>query len=547
MVVCFGLFKTATYLIGGPAVASAKWTAHAKAKPNAAPPRKPATAPAGKLVNAEPTKPAPALMKAAGSSSKLLPAKAAVTTATKPAALSPDQLLKSASPAVALVQVRDNSLRPRGQAAGFFVSSDGLFVTNLHAIANSSFASVQTSDGRALFVEGVAASDEAADLALLKVRTTSASFLKLATGVTNSGAKLSAVTLAPGTSARIVQGQLGNMDVERGLHPFRASAVATTNLSGAPLLNSEGAVAGMTSVTVAGEQTRSFAISAERIGSLINQKQPIVPIASAAGDTLSSADAMAFAQAFMALDRGDLKGASAILTRLRPRQSRNPLYWFLDGSLHAMLSNFDVAADSYRQALKLKPDMTMAHESLANVLSSQGELREAIKEYRAVAKCDPTNWLAYQSAGVASSMLGENEKAVAYFDYAIALEPRRAHLHRYRGQALADLGRNIDAFAAFKNALKLDPNDSTTYASIGALHLKLGHPAEAMTALKKSLSLDRTNPTAYLLYGDSAFSVKDMPTARAAWQNAIRFDVPSGPIAKKASEKLKYLGDVAAR
>jgi hypothetical protein len=363
LVVCFGLFKTATYLIGGPAVASAKWTAHAKAKPNAAPPRKPATAPAGKLVNAEPTKPAPALMKAAGSSSKLLPAKAAVTTATKPAALSPDQLLKSASPAVALVQVRDNSLRPRGQAAGFFVSSDGLFVTNLHAIANSSFASVQTSDGRALFVEGVAASDEAADLALLKVRTTSASFLKLATGVTNSGAKLSAVTLAPGTSARIVQGQLGNMDVERGLHPFRASAVATTNLSGAPLLNSEGAVAGMTSVTVAGEQTRSFAISAERIGSLINQKQPIVPIASAAGDTLSSADAMAFAQAFMALDRGDLKGASAILTRLRPRQSRNPLYWFLDGSLHAMLSNFDVAADSYRQALKLKPDMTMAHES----------------------------------------------------------------------------------------------------------------------------------------------------------------------------------------
>src|SRR3712207_7101941 len=70
---------------------------------------------------------------------------------------------------------------------------------------------------------------------------------------------------------------------------------------------------------------------------------------------------------------------------------------------YTTLFRSDLAADSYREAIKLKPDMVLAHESLAQVLSDQGKLREAIREWRSVAKHEPTHWRAYQNAGVASS------------------------------------------------------------------------------------------------------------------------------------------------
>jgi S1-C subfamily serine protease/Tfp pilus assembly protein PilF len=547
LIVALGLFRAGSWWSGGPSTASAdvNW----KKSPTAAvaPSRKsnPTSAPSlkrtgvGSTATINPkTKPAPAIAAAT-------PEKA--TAATKPAnvGFSSAQLFKNASSAVALVQVRDNALRPRGQGTGFFVSSDGLFVTNYHVIAGASFASVQLADGRALFVEGVAGTDEQADLALLKVRTEKAPFLKLAS-TSAAASKVTALGFQQGRITSLADSQLGSLDVEKGFRILQSAATPTPDSSGGPIIGADGSVVGVIRTSPEGS-LKTFAIPIDRVRSLIEQKIPVQNIASAAGDALDSPDALAFAQTFMALDRGDLKSASTTLANMRGRQARNPLYWFLDGSLHAMLSNLDLAADSYRQAIKLKPDMTLAHESLAQCLSDQGKLREAIKEWRSVARHDPSNWRAYQSAGIASSMLGENEKAVAYFDYAIALEPKRAHLHRYRGQALSDLGRNIDAFTALKNALKFDPNDPTTYVSIGALHLKLGHPAEAVAALKKSLSLDRTNPTAYLLYGDSAFAQKDLVTARAAWQNAIRFDSQNGPIAKKANEKLKYLGDISAK
>jgi tetratricopeptide (TPR) repeat protein len=294
-----------------------------------------------------------------------------------------------------------------------------------------------------------------------------------------------------------------------------------------------------------GGQNLNFAVPAERVQAMLSGDRKLQTIATAAGDAMDPQDAMAFARLFVALDRGQLRQASGILVSLRERQAKNPIYWFLDGTLHTMLNNLDLAASSFKQAIKLKPDMAMAHDGLGNVLADQGKLREAIAEYRAAASVDPRDWIAYQSAGVASSMLGEHEKAISFFDQAIKLQPRRAHLHRYRAQALADLGKNIDAFAALNQALKYDPKDSATYAAIGALHLKLKHNPEAMDALLKAIRLDPTDARAYLLYGDAAYASRDLKSARSSWTNAIRFDT-QGPIGDKARSRLKTIADISA-
>jgi S1-C subfamily serine protease len=69
----------------------------------------------------------------------------------------PDQLFAAASPAVGVVEVKDRRLTAMGQGSGFFVSADGLLVTNYHVIAGGFAATVRSGEGRLFRVDGVAA------------------------------------------------------------------------------------------------------------------------------------------------------------------------------------------------------------------------------------------------------------------------------------------------------------------------------------------------------------------------------------------------------
>ena len=525
-----------------PSSANANATANASANHSGNPLERPASKLefAGSPVTPSPSyKPAPT----ASTSKRPTPTVAAATQPNlNPAA---QKVFIAASPAVVRVQVRDASLKPTSQCSGFFVSADGFLITNFQVIAGANLASVQTSDGRILFVEGVAAKDEEADLALLKVRGTKLPFLKLAESPTPKvGTRIYAIGNPQGATNTLSEGLLSGVhEMKKGLNIIQTSVPTSPGSSGGPLLTSDATVIGVTTATLPGGQSLNLAVPAERVRAMLSGKQPLAASATGANDALDPKDALAFSQLFLALDRGQLNQASLILTSLRTRESTNPIYFFLDGTLQAMMNNLDLAANSFRQAIQLKPDMSLAHDGLGHVLKDQGKLREAVDAYRSAAKIDPSNWLAYQNAGIACAMLGEQEKALAYFDRAIKLQPTRAHLQRYRAQALADLGRNIDAFQAFDAALKLDPKDASTYTSIGALHLKLKRTSMARSALLKAVSLDAGDARAFLLLGEAAFTDKDLKTARAAWLDASRLE-PNGPIGDAARKKLQYVADV---
>ena len=83
--------------------------------------------------------------------------------------LSPEQLFAKISPAVVRVVMRDKELTEVGQGSGFFVSSDGLVITNHHVIDNGDYANVLLSNNAKYLMADIVAVDEDHDLALLKV------------------------------------------------------------------------------------------------------------------------------------------------------------------------------------------------------------------------------------------------------------------------------------------------------------------------------------------------------------------------------------------
>src|SRR5262249_35620743 len=86
--------------------------------------------------------------------------------------LSPDAIFAQASPAVVEVVVTDRQDRVISRGSGFLVSGDRLVATNYHVIEKADSAHVVLAETTPLLVDGVAAMDPVADLAILKVAGT---------------------------------------------------------------------------------------------------------------------------------------------------------------------------------------------------------------------------------------------------------------------------------------------------------------------------------------------------------------------------------------
>src|SRR5438067_917757 len=84
----------------------------------------------------------------------------------------------------------------------------------------------------------------------------------------------------------------------------------------------------------------------------------------------------------IAWHRGDLSLASAYLDQALAASGANPFTWQHLGDVHLAAGNFRAAAGKYEQALRLRPDIAQAHNSLGIALHHMGESARACVSFR---------------------------------------------------------------------------------------------------------------------------------------------------------------------
>ncbi|RKP45606.1 tetratricopeptide repeat protein [Trinickia fusca] len=93
------------------------------------------------------------------------------------------------------------------------------------------------------------------------------------------------------------------------------------------------------------------------------------------------------------------------------------------GNALAARSMRAAAAESYRQAIALKPDYVPAHNNLGNMLREQGQFAEAVKCFKTVIALKPDYAEAHNNLANALVDLGELDAAIDAYRHAIALRP----------------------------------------------------------------------------------------------------------------------------
>ena len=113
------------------------------------------------------------------------------------------------------------------------------------------------------------------------------------------------------------------------------------------------------------------------------------------------------------------------------------------GASNAGLMQFDAAIDSYKQALKIKPDYAEAYYNMSVALNDKGDPEAAIDSYKQALKIKPDYAEAYNNIGNVLKDQGDLEAAIDSYKQAININPDYAEAY-YNLSLLHLLRGNLD-------------------------------------------------------------------------------------------------------
>jgi hypothetical protein len=188
---------------------------------------------------------------------------AVVAAQSVPARKDIPAIAKSANGSIVSIVMSDKDGKAIGQGSGFFVSKDGLVVTNYHVIAEGSSAVVKLPDGAFYVVDGLATFDKERDVAIIKVH--GQNFRTLTLGNSDRvqvGEEVVAIgnplSLESTVSNGIVSGIRTSEDL--GGKFLQITTPISPGSSGGPLFNMAGDVVGITTMYLKGGENLNFAI-----------------------------------------------------------------------------------------------------------------------------------------------------------------------------------------------------------------------------------------------------------------------------------------------
>ena len=180
-----------------------------------------------------------------------------------PQELTPEQIYTRCAPAVFYMEIFDRDGWCTKTGSGFFLSEDGLAVTNYHVISGAASARIIVSDtGAAYEVLGVYDYDAEEDWAVLQIG--GSGFLTLEIGDPGydvGGATVYAIGSPLGLQNTLSSGIISNpARMDGGMTYIQMSAAISPGSSGGALLNKYGQVIGITSATYTEGQNLNLAI-----------------------------------------------------------------------------------------------------------------------------------------------------------------------------------------------------------------------------------------------------------------------------------------------
>ncbi|HEY0794389.1 MAG TPA: tetratricopeptide repeat protein [Acidisarcina sp.] len=223
---------------------------------------------------------------------------------------------------------------------------------------------------------------------------------------------------------------------------------------------------------------------------------------------------------------------------------------FQRGAAAMRAGNTAEAESDFREALRLAPDLAVAHLDLGLVLGREGKLDDAIASLREAIRLDstlegahmflgiflhqanrqdeartelqqeidqhPKNAEALTWLGTVELAAGHPERAVGPYDRAFALDPDNLDLLESRGRA-----HNLVARDSYARMARLDPNSWHVHRVQAQLFADEGRHTEAITEYEAAIKQQQRSPDLFEGLGDEYRKLNQMDAAQRAYTKEL--------------------------
>jgi len=191
---------------------------------------------------------------------------------------------------------------------------------------------------------------------------------------------------------------------------------------------------------------------------------------------------------------------------------------------HSYLKDFDAAARSYDEAIRLSPTLLGGYVALAETYVAAGEHQKALDSYGRAVDAFSSNPLVYNNRGMYLQQQGESRQAVADFTQAIEINDEYHYAYTNRGFALMSLGEPEAAESDYTAALRIKPELSFVYNMRGVARLAQGNVRGAIEDQRQVLRLTPRDPSAHANLGFALFFAEDYLGATKSFEQAVNLD-----------------------
>ncbi|HDZ21008.1 hypothetical protein LCGC14_0254350 [marine sediment metagenome] len=435
------------------------------------------------------------------------------------------EAFEKSSPAVVTLRVVGADGKELRRGSGFFISPDGLIVTNYMVVMDGHGAVATMRDGRTFDVEGVVAFERQTQMIILKVAGSGLPFLKPApTELPEIGLDVIAIGGQSDRGAPFIAGQVD--DVSRysdTVVQIQTTAKFDMSFTGGPLVDRDGAVVGVLAYSrilpAFRDKAPTCAFPASWVGMFADRPEEIQPLSSYAKLERGLFEAQ------LAGGREEWSKAKRTLLGLKRTHPNEPLIWKDLGWIYRRMGENDLAMDAFDTLIALRPVSFDGYRGRAATLWSTGRWREAIEACRRyVAVVAPDGGaLGYEFMGFIYHTQRQLPDAIKAYDKAVSLRPDLVTAW----QGLADVYRDAQDFEqeirVWTEALALRPA-AEAYARLGRAYAQLADYRLAKRAFKKAIKTDPNDPVGYSDLGSLLFQLGDYDGAAKAYTEAIHRD-----------------------
>jgi protein O-GlcNAc transferase len=166
------------------------------------------------------------------------------------------------------------------------------------------------------------------------------------------------------------------------------------------------------------------------------------------------------------------------------------------GSLYAQQRGWADAEREFAEAIRLNPNLAIAHLHLGLVMQAQGQ-KDGLMELAQASQLAPQSAMITLELGKALAASGQDEQAIPVFQHVLELEPESTPASYQLALALQRSNKVQEAIILLEKVVAAEPNNAEAMTNLGMALSQAQRAKDAVPVLQRSIALAPESVTAH--------------------------------------------------